>query len=104
MSLRTLRLHPFSEGGLRRVLRKAVLQVLVFLFVALWFILQGDLSCFCFIVIVFFSPFSIAIASLGEERANLRAFCTLFCFFFDLPLFDFVCFLFLLVSGMGCDL
>ena len=25
---------------------------------------------------VFFSPFSIAITSLGEERANLSAFCT----------------------------
>ena len=27
-------------------------------------------------VLVFFSPFSIAIISLGEERANLSAFCT----------------------------
>ena len=27
-------------------------------------------------VLVFFSPFSIAITSLGEERANLSAFCT----------------------------
>ena len=25
---------------------------------------------------MFFSPFSIAITSLGEERANLSAFCT----------------------------
>ena len=30
------------------------------------------LFCSC----VFFSPFSIAITSLGEERANLSAFCT----------------------------
>ena len=28
----------------------------------------------CHFVLVFFSPFSIAITSLGEERANLRAF------------------------------
>ena len=28
----------------------------------------------CHFVLVFFSPFSIAIASLGEERANLSAF------------------------------
>ena len=30
----------------------------------------------CHFVIVFFSPFSIAITSLGEERANLSAFRT----------------------------
>ena len=30
----------------------------------------------CHFVLVFFSPFSIAITSLGKERANLRAFCT----------------------------
>ena len=29
--------------------------------------------CSC---VFFFSPFSIAITSLGEERANLSAFCT----------------------------
>ena len=30
----------------------------------------------CYFVLVFFSPFSIAITSLGEERANLSAFHT----------------------------
>ena len=30
----------------------------------------------CHFVLVFFSPFGIPIASLGEERANLRAFRT----------------------------
>ena len=30
----------------------------------------------CYFVLVFFSPFSIAITSLGEERVNLRAFRT----------------------------
>ena len=30
----------------------------------------------CHFVVVFFSPFSIAITSLGEERANLTAFRT----------------------------
>ena len=30
----------------------------------------------CYFVLVFFSPFSIAITSLGEERANLCAFRT----------------------------
>ena len=55
----------------------------------------------CHFVLVFFSPVSIAITSLGEERANLSAFRT---FFFDLCLFGFVGFLFLLVSGKGCGL
>ena len=44
---------------------KAVVPVLVLFFLALWFILRGDLLC----------PFSIAITSLEEERANLSAFC-----------------------------
>ena len=30
----------------------------------------------CYFVLVFFNPFSIAITSLGEERANLSAFRT----------------------------
>ena len=54
-------------------------------------------------VLVFFGPFSIAITSLGEERGNLSAFPT-FVRLFDLCLFGFVGFLFLLVSGNGCGL
>ena len=58
-------------------LSKAVVPVLVFLFVAFWFILRGGLFCvLCYFVLVFFSPFSIKITSLGEERANLSAFRT----------------------------
>ena len=34
------------------------------------------MSYVCHFVLVFFSPFSIAITSLGEERANLSAFRT----------------------------
>ena len=58
---------------------KAVVLVLVLLFVALWFILRSYLFYFrtlCYFVLVFFSPFSIAITSLGEEKANLSAFRT----------------------------
>ena len=58
---------------------KAVVPVLVLLFVALWFILRGDLLYVFPCVILFLcfsSPFSIAITSLGEERANLNAFRT----------------------------
>ena len=36
------------------------------------FVLSHGLALFC--VLAFFSPFSIAITSLGEERANLSAF------------------------------
>ena len=58
-----------------------VVPVLVLLFVALWFILRGDLFCVCLalynFVLVFFSSFSIAITSLGEERASLGAFCSI---------------------------
>ena len=53
--------------------------MLVLLFVALRFILQGDLFyvlTLCYFVLEFFSPFSTAITSLGEERANLSAFRT----------------------------
>ena len=58
---------------------KAVVPVFVLLFVALWFILRGDLLYVfpCVILFLcFFSPFSIAITSLGEERAYLNAFRT----------------------------
>ena len=58
---------------------KAVVPVLVLFFVALWFILRGDLLYVfpCVILFLcFFSHFSIAITSLGEERANLSAFRT----------------------------
>ena len=61
---------------------KAVVPVLILLFLALLFILRGRfVVCLsvCHFVLVFFSPFSpfsIAITSLGEERANLSAFRT----------------------------
>ena len=58
---------------------KAVVPVLVLFFVALWFILRGNLFYFltlCYFVLVFFSPFSIAIISLQEKRATLSAFYT----------------------------
>ena len=55
----------------------------------------------CYFVLVFFSPFSIAITSLGEERELILV---LFVRLFDLRLFGFVCFLFLLVYGKDCGL
>ena len=54
----------------------------------------------CPFVLLFFSPFSIAITSLGERELILMLFVCLF----DLCLFGFVGFLFLLGSGKGCGL
>ena len=52
----------------------------------------------CYFVLVFFSPFSIAITSLGEERANLSAFRA-----FVRSVLVWICrFLFILGSGKGC--
>ena len=53
---------------------KAVVPVLALLFVDLWFIPRGDLLYV--LPCAIFSPYSIAITSLGEERANLSAFRT----------------------------
>ena len=76
---------------------KAVVPMLVLLFVALWLFYEA--ICFMSYLVLFsscvFGPFSITITSLGEERAKLSA-------MFDLRLFGFVCCLFLLVSGKGC--
>ena len=58
---------------------KAVVPVLVLLFVDFWFILRGDLFYVlpCVILFLCFSAlFSIVIISLGEERVNLSAFRT----------------------------
>ena len=55
-------------------------KVLVLHFVALWFILRGNLfyvlPCIIFLVFFCLSHFSIAFSSIGEERDNLSAFCT----------------------------
>ena len=55
----------------------------------------------CHFFLVFFSPFSIAITSLGVERELILV---LFVRLFDLCLFGFVGFFFLLGSGKGCGL
>ena len=59
------------------------------------FVLYLDL---CYFVLVFVSPFSIAVTSLGKERASLGIFRT----FLRFALLWFFCFLFLLVSGKDC--
>ena len=89
---------------------KAVIPVLVLLFVALWFILRGDLFYVLPCVIVFFCVcvcccfFSVLLALRLPHMGKRELILVLFVCFFDLRLFDFVCFLFLLESGKGCGL
>ena len=79
---------------------KAVVPLLVLLFVALWFILRGDLFYILPCVILFLC-FSVILA-LRLPRLGKRE--LILVFLFDLCLFGFVGFLFLLVSGKGCGL
>ena len=54
----------------------AVVQVMVLVLLFVVHSTRRFVVCLtlCHFVLVFFSPFSIAITSLGEERANLSAF------------------------------
>ena len=78
---------------------KAVVRLLFLLCVALWFILQGDLYCvflsFCFSVLL-----ALRLPRLGKRELV----CVHFVRLFVLRLLVYVPFLFLLVSGIGCDL
>ena len=82
---------------------KAVVPVLVLLFVALWFILRGDLL-YVFPCVILFLCFSVLLVlrlpRLGKRELILVVFVRLF----NLCLFGFVGFLFLLGSGKGCGL
>ena len=80
---------------------KAVVPVLVLLFVASWFILRGDLF-YVLPCVILFLCFSVLLA-LGLPRLGKRELIlVLFIRLFDLCLFGFVGFLFLLVSGKDC--
>ena len=82
---------------------KAVFPVLVLLFVTLWFILRGDLFYVLPCVILFLcfqSLYHYDYLARGKRELILVLFVRLF----DLCLFGFVGFLFLLVSGKGCSL
>ena len=82
------------------VYSKAVLPVLVLLFVALWFILRGDLFEVlpCVILVMYFS---LLLASRLPRLGKRELILVLFVRLFDLRLFGF---LFLLVSEKGCGL
>ena len=84
---------------------KAVVPVLVLLFVALWFILRGDLL-YVFSCVVLFLCFSVLLVLRLPrlEKRELKLILVLFVRLFGLCLFRFVGFLFLLGSGKGWGL
>ena len=81
----------------------AEVPVLVLLFVALWFILRGDLF-YVLPCVILFLCFSVPLALRLLRLGKIELILVLFVHLFNLRLFDFVCFLFLLVSGKGCGL
>ena len=82
---------------------KAVVPVLVLLFVALWFILGGDLL-YVFPCVILFLCFLVLLVLRLPRLGKTGLILVLFVRLFDLCLFGFVGFLFLLVSGKGCGL
>ena len=84
------------------VLREVV-QMLVLLFVALWFTLRGDLF-YVLPCVILFLCFSVLLALRLLRMGKRELILVLFVRLFELRLFGFVCFLFLLVSGKGCGM
>ena len=82
---------------------KAVVPVLVLLFVALWFILRGDLL-YVFPCVILFLCFSVLLVLRLPRLGKREQIFVIFVRLFDLCLFGFVGFLFLLGSGKGCSL
>ena len=80
---------------------KAVVPLLVLLFVALWFILRGDLL-YVLPCVILFSCFSVLLVLRLPRLGKRELLLVLFVRLFDLCLFGFVGFL--LVSGKGCGL
>ena len=92
---------PPASGVYSADRSKAVVPVLVLLFVALWFILRGDLF-YVLACVIFFLCFSVILALRLPRLGKREPIFVLFVRLFDLCLFGFVGFLFLLVSGKGC--
>ena len=82
---------------------KAVVPVLVFLFVALWFILRGDLF-YVFPCVILLLCFSVLLVLRLPRLGKRELILILFVHLFDLCLFGFVGFFFFLGSGKGCGL
>ena len=77
--------------------------MLVLLFVVLWFILRGDLF-YVLPCVILFLCFSVLLALQLPRLGKRELILVLFVRLFDLCLFGFVGFLFLLVSAKGCGL
>ena len=82
---------------------KAVVPVLVLLFVALWFILIGGLL-YVFPCVILFLCFSVLLVLRLPRLGSKGLILVLFVRLFGLCLFRFVGFLVLLGSGKGCGL
>ena len=81
---------------------KAVVPVLVLLFIALWFILQGDLL-YVFPCVILFLCFSVLLVLRLPRLGKRELILVLFVRLFGLCLFRFVGFLFLLGRAAVCD-
>ena len=93
----------FSYLFCSTVRSKAVVPVLVLLFVALWFILRGDLL-YVFPCVILFLCFSVLLVLRLPRLGKRELILVLFVRLFSLCLFRYVGFLFLLGSGKGCGL
>ena len=80
-----------------------MVPVLVLLFVALWFMLWGDLL-YVFPCVILFLCFSVLLVLRLPRLGKRELILVLFVRLFGLCLFGFVGFLFLLGSGKGCGL
>ena len=83
--------------------RSKAVPVLVLLFVALWFIQRGDLL-YVFPCVILFMCFSVLLVLRLPRLGKRELILVIFVRLFDLCLFGFVGFLFLLGSGKGCGL
>ena len=81
---------------------KAVVPMLVLLFVALWFILRGDLL-YVFPCVILFLCFSVLLVLRLPRLGKRELILVLFVRLFGLCLFRFVGFLFLLGRAAVCD-
>ena len=82
---------------------KALVPVPVLLFVAMWFILRGDLL-YVLPCVILFLCISVLLVLRLHRLGKRELILMLFVCLFDLHLFGFVCFFFLFVSGKGCGL
>ena len=82
---------------------KAVVPVLVLLFIALWFILRGDLM-YVFPCVILFLCFLVLLVLRLHRLGKRELILVLFVRLFGLCLLRFGGFLYLLGSGMGCGL